>query len=75
MLLTCPIIACCGDTEQPNDYTDSWADFYAQHRLLAILKKSERTNGKDPSLRSLVEKTAAEIVPRLIGDHHINNGK
>lgn len=68
-------VACCGDTEQPNDYTDSWADFYAQHRLLAILKKSERTNGKDPTLRSLVEKTATETVPRLIGDKHLNGGK
>ena len=69
------IIACCGDTEQPNDYTESWADFYAQHRLLAILKKSERTNGKDPSLRSLVETLVEEIVPRLIGDKHLNHGK
>ena len=66
---------CCGDTEQPNDYTESWADFYSKHRLLAILKKSERTNGKDSSLRALVEKTATETVPRLIGDEHLNNGK
>ncbi len=66
---------CCGDTEQPNDYSESWADFYAKNRLLAILKKSERTNGKDASLRSLVEKTVTETVPRLIGDGHLNNGK
>ncbi len=66
---------CCGDTEQPNDFTESWADFYANRRLLAILKKSERTNGRDASLRSLVEKTAAETVPRLIGDGHLNGGK
>ena len=70
-----PVTTCCGDTEQPNDFTASWADFYAQHRLLAILKKSERTNGKDAALRSLVEKTASETVPRLIGDDHLNNGK
>ena len=75
VFLTSPFIACCGDTEQPNNYTESWADFYAQDRLLAILKKSERTNGKDPTLRSLVEKTVAEIVPRLIGDKHLNGGK
>ena len=66
---------CCGDTEQPNDYNRSWADFYANNRLLAILKKSERTNGKDASLRALVEKTARETVPRLIGDRHLNGGK
>lgn len=70
-----PEPTCCGDTEQPNDYTESWADFYANNRLLAILKKSERTNGKDASLRALVEKTAAETVPRLIGDDRLNNGE
>ena len=70
-----PVTTCCGDTEQPNDFTESWADFYANNRLLAILEKSERTNGKDASLRSLVEKTATETVPRLIGDNHLNNGK
>ncbi|KAK4697996.1 hypothetical protein P7C71_g169, partial [Lecanoromycetidae sp. Uapishka_2] len=68
-------VTCCGDTEQPNDYMESWADFYAKNRLLAILKKSERTNGKDASLRMLVEQTVAETVPRLIGDAHLNNGK
>ena len=74
-VLTRPSVACCGDTEQPNDYTESWADFYAQHRLLAILKKGERTNGEHPTLRTLVEITAEEIVPRLIGDKHLNHGK
>lgn len=29
----------------------------------------------DTNLRSLVEKTIAETVPRLIGDKHLNNGK
>jgi len=70
-----PEVTCCGNTEQPNDFTESWADFYAKNRLLAILKNSERTNGKDSSLRSLVEKTAFETVPRLIGDEHLNGGK
>ncbi len=68
-------VTCCGDTEQRNDFMESWADFYANNRLLAILEKGERTNGDDPSLRSLVEKTAFETVPRLIGDGHLNNGK
>ncbi|KAG8526316.1 uncharacterized protein KY384_000309 [Bacidia gigantensis] len=70
-----PVPTCCGDTVQENDWTESWADFYANHRLLAILKKSERTNGKDNPLRAMVEKTAREVVPRLIGDSHLNNGK
>ncbi|MCJ1225851.1 1-phosphatidylinositol-3-phosphate 5-kinase [Toensbergia leucococca] len=69
-----PVTTCCGDTAQPNDFTESWADFYAENRLLAILKKSERTNGKDVVLRSFVEKTAATVVPRLLGDGHLNGG-
>ena len=70
-----PVPTCCGDTEQPNDFTESWAEFYAEHRLLAILRKSEKNNGKDSSLRAMVEKTAKQVVPRLIGDGHLNGGK
>lgn len=70
-----PATTCCGDSAQSNDYRASWADFYAENRLLAILKKSERTNGKDDELRSMVEKTADVIVPRLLGDEHLNHGK
>lgn len=70
-----PVPTCCGDTEQENDYAESWADFYAERRLLAILKKSERANGKDDALRTLVEETVAETVPRLLGDGHLNGGE
>ena len=70
-----PVTTCCGDTAQPNDYRESWAQFYAENRLLAILGKSERTNGKDNELRSIVEYTANVIVPKLLGDHHLNSGK
>ncbi len=70
-----PVTTCCGDTAQPNDYRESWAQFYAENRLLAVLEKSERTNGKDNELRSIVEKTADVIVPKLLGDNHLNNGK
>ena len=44
------------------------------HRLLFILRQSEKKNGKDGALRRMVERTAGEVVPRLIGDGHINNG-
>ena len=70
-----PVTTCCGDTEQDSTYTESWASFYANNRLLRILEKSERQNGKDSTLRSLVERTAKETVPRLIGDKHLNQGK
>ncbi|KAJ5693245.1 hypothetical protein N7462_002668 [Penicillium macrosclerotiorum] len=61
----------CGDTRQPNKFYDSWADFYANERLLMILAASERQNGKDAVLRDLVEQTARQIVPRLLGDKHL----
>lgn len=70
-----PETTCCGDTAQPNDYKERWADFYAQNRLLTILKKCERNNGKDAEFRSLVEQTVNAVVPRLLGDDHLNHGK
>ena len=70
-----PVTTCCGDTAQPNDYRESWAQFYAENRLLAILEKIERNNGKDDELRSIVENTADVVVPKLLGDRHLNNGK
>ena len=70
-----PVPTCCGDTLQPNTYHHTWSTFYSENRLLPILTKSERTNGPDAELRSLVEKTASVVVPRLLGDEHLNNGK
>lgn len=70
-----PATTCCGDTPQDNSYKSSWADFYAENRLMFILKRSEKSNGPDENFRDLVEKTAYKIVPRLIGDAHLNNGK
>ena len=70
-----PVTTCCGDTAQTNDFMESWAAFYAENRLRAILKKSEHRNGTDAELRSMVERTADVIVPRLLGDDHLNNGK
>jgi fructosamine-3-kinase len=70
-----PVTTCCGDTPQDNTYTESWAEFFANRRLRFILGRSEKSNGKDAELRDLVEKTASQIVPRLIGDEHLNDGK
>ncbi|KAL6229202.1 hypothetical protein BDW75DRAFT_235378 [Aspergillus navahoensis] len=61
----------CGDTKQPNRPCESWAEFYANERLLTILATSEKRNGKDAALRSLVEKTAEIVVPALLGDRHL----
>ena len=66
---------CCGNTAQSNGYRESWADFYAENRLLAILEKVERTNGKYTGLRVLVEDIATHIVPKLLEEKHLNHGK
>ena len=70
-----PFPTCCGDTQQPNDYNSSWADFYAENRLRFIEKQSRKSNGKDQELTTLVERLCDEVVPRLIGDNHLNGGK
>lgn len=66
-----PVTTCCGDTPQSNTFTPSWADFFAQQRLLAILERGERNNGSDPELRRVVQKTIDEVVPRLLADDHL----
>lgn len=70
-----PVPTCCGDTQQPNDYNASWADFYAENRLRFIEKSSRKSNGKDEELTTLVNRLCDEVVPRLIGDDHLNGGK
>lgn len=70
-----PSTTCCGDTPQDNSYNESWADFYANNRLRFILRRSEKSNDKDSELAKLVETTASSVVPELIGDHHLNNGR
>ncbi|KAE8157519.1 Fructosamine kinase-domain-containing protein [Aspergillus tamarii] len=66
-----PVPTFCGDTKQPNRFHDSWADFYANERLMTILETSEKRNGRDASLRDLVERTAHTVVPALLGDGHL----
>ncbi|KAF1944304.1 Ketosamine-3-kinase [Clathrospora elynae] len=70
-----PVTTCCGDTPQDNTYKESWADFYAQNRLRYIIGRAEMRIGKDKELHKLVENTASRVVPRLLGDDHLNNGK
>ncbi|KAJ5169024.1 uncharacterized protein N7482_004618 [Penicillium canariense] len=66
-----PVPTFCGDTKQPNTFHDSWAEFYANERLLTILASSEKRNGRDADLRALVEQTAHVVVPRLLGDDYL----
>jgi protein-ribulosamine 3-kinase len=68
-----PVPTCCGSTPQDNTWTASWADFFAKRRLLAIMEQGEQANGPDAELRKLVERTAAQVVPRLLGDSHLRD--
>ncbi|KAL2007663.1 hypothetical protein VTN00DRAFT_7645 [Thermoascus crustaceus] len=70
-----PVPTFCGDTKQPNRFRESWAEFYANERLMTILAESEKRNGKDPALRDLVEKTASSVVPALLADDHLGYDK
>jgi protein-ribulosamine 3-kinase len=70
-----PVPTFCGDTRQPNRFHASWADFYANERLMMILLECERRNGKEPSLRQLVERTVRLAVPALLADGHLGYGK
>jgi protein-ribulosamine 3-kinase len=68
-----PVVTCCGDTPQDNKFSENWSDFYANQRLRFILQRCERSNGQDAELRRLVDITASKVVPRLIGDSHLNH--
>jgi fructosamine-3-kinase len=70
-----PVTTCCGDTPQDNTYNSSWADFFAKNRLRFIMRRAEHTNGADKELRQMVETVTSKVVPRLIGDDHLNGGK
>lgn len=66
-----PVPTCCGDTEQENRFRESWAEFYAENRLKGVLRKAKG----DAELQGLVEETAGKVVPRLLGDEHLRDGR
>ena len=75
-----PVPTFCGDVRQPNKFRRSWADFYANQRLRTLLAECQKRNGHHKGLQELVERTADEVVPRLLGDEHLGydrdgNGK
>ncbi|KAK4156354.1 Fructosamine/Ketosamine-3-kinase [Chaetomidium leptoderma] len=69
-----PVPTCCGSTRQVNTWTESWAEFYADHRLRAVLREGARQQGHDMELADAVEKVAGVVVPRLLGDGHLKQG-
>lgn len=70
-----PVTTCCGDTPQDNSYQESWAKFYAENRLRFILKSAKEKHGADLELQRLVEATISTVVPRLLEDDHLENGR
>ncbi|KAL3477949.1 Fructosamine kinase-domain-containing protein [Aspergillus californicus] len=70
-----PVPTFCGDVKQPNRKCASWAEFYANERLLTVLGASEERNGRDGELRDLVERTASTVVPALLGGGHLGYTK
>jgi fructosamine-3-kinase len=70
-----PVPTCCGSTLQDNTWTASWADFFAKRRLLAVMEHGERSNGPDAELRRLVERTATDVVPWLLGDSRLGGAE
>ncbi|TRX88403.1 hypothetical protein FHL15_010716 [Xylaria flabelliformis] len=70
-----PVTTCCGDTPQDNSFKPSWATFFTENRLKHILQQCENNQGVDLVIRQMIEDIAAIVVPRLLGDDHLNNGK
>ena len=66
-----PVTTFCGSTPQTNSYKSSWADFYAENRLIAISKIIQSTQGSDEELKILIDRTVAIIVPRLLSPGHL----
>lgn len=69
-----PVPTCCGSTIQNNTWKSSWATFFAENRLLHILGQAEANHGANKQLRSLVEETARNVVPRLLGEDRLGGG-
>ncbi|KAF2208231.1 hypothetical protein CERZMDRAFT_101680 [Cercospora zeae-maydis SCOH1-5] len=69
-----PVTTCCGATLQDNTYSSSWAHFYANQRIRAIVKQARDRHDADKDLERLAEQLCDQVVPRLIGDDHLNNG-
>lgn len=51
----------------PNDWETSWPQFFAKHRLQAILEEDRRNNGADPQMDKLGKQCIDHVVPRLLG--------
>jgi protein-ribulosamine 3-kinase len=51
----------------PNHWESSWSQFFAKHRLQAILEDDRRNNGADSEMEELGRQCVEQVVPRLLG--------
>jgi fructosamine-3-kinase len=70
-----PITTYAERTRQDYSFRRSWAKFDAENRLRTISRLIEQALGKDNELRMWIERTAAEIVPKLLGNGHLRGKK
>ena len=61
----------CGSTKQTNTFRASWAKFFAENRLLAMLQLIDESHGTDQELRAGVRAIVDVVVPRLLGNGHL----
>lgn len=54
-----------GGLPQPNPWSDSWLDFFAEHRLSYMARQAEQAGRLSPALRQRVERLAAAL-PRWL---------
>jgi len=69
-----PVTTYCGSTPQENAFLESWAEFYAERRLRALLRRLDASGRLRPNDRQLLDRVIArlpallapETVPSLI---------
>lgn len=62
---------CCGATVQENSWQDSWAAFFGENRLRAILLECKRKGESDGALEDAVNNTIENVVPMLLGEDRL----
>lgn len=66
-----PVTTFCGSTPQDNTYKSSWADFYAENRLIAISNIIHSAQGADKELSTSIDRMVSDVVPRLLSPGHL----
>lgn len=51
----------------PNHWETSWNEFFAKHRLQAIIDEDRRINGPDSEMEQLGRECVQFVVPTLLG--------